>query len=189
MPFFGGGSDPGAAKGQVGTDNSYASTFGNNAAGSWNALFPTLVQNATDPTGLSASEKANMNTASSQATGGSVAGAVGQGTSMAARTKNPGAYGAALDASSKHASETQSKNALGVEMESSNLAHQKQQTALSELGSLYGTNVKGLGEMLDAANTAMGTYEAALKNQKGGFDRFMQVANAAGDLGAQGLPF
>lgn len=189
MPFFGGGSDPGTAQSQLGKANSDASTFGSRAGSAWNALFPTLMGDATNPQGLSATEKANMNTASSQSLGGGVASAVGQGNLAAERTKNPGAFGAALDSASKHAGETASKNALGVEEASSNLAHQKQQAALTELGSLYGTNVKGLGEMMDAANGALGIYEKAKGDQKGVLDRVMQVANAAGDIGVMGLPF
>jgi len=166
MPFFGGGGgDPGAASKQQGTDNAYASTFGSNAGGAWNALFPTLTQNATNPQGFSAEEKATMNTASSQSLGGSVAGAVGQGTLAGERTKNPGAFGASLDAASKHAGETASHNALGVEEASSNLAHAKQQQALTELGGLYGTNVNGLNDMLKNANEALGIYEGAKEHQ------------------------
>jgi hypothetical protein len=182
MPFFSGGSDPGAAKAQMGKENAYASTFGSNSGSSWNALFPTLTKDITNPEGLSAKEKADMNTASSQSTGGSVAGAVGQGGLMGERTKNPGALGTALDSASKHAGETNSKNALGVEVASSNLAHEKQQSALAEMGNLYGTNVKGLGEMLDAANNALGTYESAKENQGSILGNMSQLAGFGGSL-------
>lgn len=192
MPFFSGGSDPGAAKTQLGTDNSNGATFGSRAGGAWNALFPQLMQDATNPQGFNPTEKADMLTASNQSLGGGVASAVGQGALTAERTKNPGAFGSALDSASKHAGETASHNALGVEEASSNLAHEKQQRALTELGGLYGTNVKGLGEMMDAANQALGIYEGAKEKEGSILGDMMQLAQfggqVAGDVtGAKGM--
>jgi hypothetical protein len=180
MPFFSGGSDPGTAQRQLGTDNAAASTFGNQAGSSWNALFPSLQQNAMNPQGLSPQEKATMNTASSQSLGGSQAGAVGQGNLMAGRTHNPASAGAALDASAQKAGAQQSQNALGVEEFSTNLAQQKQQTALKELGSLFGTNVQGLNEALSNANNALGTYEKAKASQGSVMGDLTQLANLGG---------
>jgi hypothetical protein len=176
----------GLAKGQLNKANVNADVFGGRAGGAWDAMFPTLLEDATNPQGLSPQEKATMNTASSQSLGGSVAGAVGQGSLLAARTKNPGSATAALDASSKHAGETASKNALGVEEFSTNLAHQKQVNALRELGSLYGTNTEGLSKMLDAANQSLGIYNDAEKRSGSVMGDLTSIANlgdqVAGDI-------
>lgn len=182
MPVFAGGSDVGTAKNQLGKENAAGADFGSRAGGAWNALFPTLVGDATNPQGLSATEKANDLTASNQSIGGGVASAVGMGNLAAERTKNPGAFGAALDASAKHGMETASKNALGVEMASSNMAHEKQQRAIAELGALYGTNVKGLSEMMDNANKALDIYEGAKTKESSIMGDLMQVAQVGGAI-------
>jgi hypothetical protein len=185
MPFFSGGADPGAAKAQMGLENQYGAEFAGRGGGAWNALFPSLVKNALNPEGLSPTEKARMNTASSQSLGGAVASAVGQGGLMAERTKNPGAYGSALDAASKHAGETASKNALGIEEFSTNLAHEKQQRALSELGSLYGTNVRGLSDMLAAANKSLDIYEDAKTKEGSILGDLTQLADFGKKIGGK----
>ena len=126
-----------------------------------------------------------MNTAFSQSLGGSVAGAIGQGSLLAGRTHNPGSATAALDASAKHAGETLSRNALGVQELSTNIAHQKQQNALRELGSLYG-NTEGLSKMLDAANQSLGIFNDAEKRSGsvlGDIGKLADVgASVAGDV-------
>lgn len=180
MPFFSGGSDVGAAKSQLGTANAAAGDFGSRGGAAWNALFPALNQEVNNPQGLSPQEKATMNTASSQSLGGSQAGAVGQGNLMAGRTHNPASAGAALDASAGGAQRQQSQNALGVEEFSTNLAQQKQQTALKELGALYGTNTQGLNEALSNANTALGTYEKAKASQGSFLGDLTQLADFGG---------
>jgi hypothetical protein len=101
---------------------------------------------------------------------------------LAGRTRNPGSATAALDASSKHASETGSRNALGVEELSTNIAHQKQQSALRELGSLYGTNTEGLSKMLDAANQSLGIFNDAEKRSGSVLGDIGQLANVGASI-------
>jgi hypothetical protein len=175
-------STMGKASAQLNKANANADVFGSRGGSAWDTLFPTLLQDATNPQGLSPQQKATMNTASSQSLGGSVAGATGQGALMAARTKNPGSATAALDASSKHAGETASHNALGVEEFSTNLAHQKQQNALRELGSLYGTNTGALSSMLDAANQALGIFNDAEKRSGSVLGDISQLANVGASI-------
>jgi hypothetical protein len=140
----------------VGTANQNAGTFSGNANSAWNAAFPQLQTNATNPTGYTQGQLASMNTANSQSVGGGQAAAVGQGNLMAGRTRNTGAFGAALDASARNAGKQLSQNAVGIQTQNAQLAQQKQQDALHQLGQLYGQNVSGLNDMLNASNNAIG---------------------------------
>jgi len=188
MPFFGGGSDPGAARKQLGIDNNYAGDFSGRGTSSWDTLFPALQSDITNPQGFSPTEKAAMNTAAEQSLGGSMAGAVGQGALMAGRTRNPGSMGAALDASAHGAQRAQSQAALGVEEASANLAQEKQQAALKELGSLYGMNVSGLNDMLGQANTSLGTYEKAKSSEGSILGDLAQIGNIGKEFAGFNIP-
>jgi hypothetical protein len=69
----------------------------------------------------------DMTTASNQALGGAVGGAVGQGNLEAARTHNGGGYATALDDAVRTAGRQQSQNVLGVRNDSAKLsAHQNE---------------------------------------------------------------
>lgn len=150
-----------AAIGNVGTANSNANQFSGRGTSAWNAAFPELQQNATNPTGFSNQQLANMNTANSQSVGGGQAAAMGQGNLMAGRTRNTGGFGAALDESARGAGRQLSQNAVGIQNANAQLAQQKQQSALSELGGLYGQNVQGLNDMLGQSNNAIGQWTNA----------------------------
>lgn len=151
---------------------------------SWNAMFPTLQQNATAPEGLNPGQMAKMNTANQQATGGSNAGLVGQGALDAGRTRNPGSMAAGLAQAARTAGANESKNALGIQEYSNNLAQQKQQAALGELGKLYGTNVGGLNEMLGNQNKSVSEITAADQAVMGNIMGGVKMAAGMGMGGA-----
>lgn len=147
----------------VGTADANAGNFSNRGTASWNAAFPELQQQASAPTGFTGQQLADMNTANSQSVGGGQAAAVGQGNLMAGRTRNAGGFGAALDQSAQNAGKQLSQNAVGIQNANAELAQSKQQNALRELGSLYGTNTQGLNDMLGQSNNAIGQATAADK--------------------------
>jgi len=177
MPFFGGGSDPGTALKQVNTENAYGSTEAGRGTSSWNALFPALEQNVYNPQGYTPGQKTSINTATQQELGGATAGAVGQGNLMAGRTRNPASAAAALEGSALGGMRRGSQAAMGVEEQSANLAQEKQQNALKELGSLYGTNVEGLSKMMANANQALSQYESAKEHEGSVMGDLGQIAN------------
>jgi hypothetical protein len=154
----------GAAKAAMTTNNTAtnnAGTFSNRGGQAWSAAFPELAHQANNPTGFSDQQLANMNTANSQSVGGGQAAAVGQGNLMAGRTRNAGGFGAALDQSAQNAGKQLSQNAVGIQNANAELAQNKQQNALRELGSLYGTNTQGLNDMLGQSNAAIKNWTDA----------------------------
>lgn len=127
----------------------------------YNAMFPQLQSNATNPTGYSQGDLAKMNTANSQSAGGATAGLTGEANLMAGRTRNPGSMGAGLAEAARTSGRNENQTALKIQEANSNLAQQKQQAALGQLGNLYGQNVSGLNDMMGNANKATSNITAA----------------------------
>lgn len=133
------------------------------AASAYNTLNPIYSAMATNPQGLTPTQKANALTASAQGTGGGVASAVGQGGLYAARTGNAGAATAALDDASRTAGVTNSTNDLSVQNQSDAIARQQQTQGLNGLNSIYsGANSTGLGYLNTADNASQATNAATM---------------------------
>jgi hypothetical protein len=117
----------------------------------YGTLSPALTQDVINPTGLTPQAKANANTAAQQSVGGSNAGAVGQGSLMAQRTRNAGTADAAIQGSAQAGGRTLANAALGTEMADEALKQRKQAAAKGEMGQLYGIQTGGatnaLGEV------------------------------------------
>ena len=126
-----------------------------NAANIYGALEPTLQAEAAHPSGYTPTQKSAMNTAAQQSAGGSQAATVGEGGLYSARTKNAGAAQAAIGAGSRGAGANLSHEALGTEMADANLANKKQQSGISGLGGLYGTDLSGGENALGLSNQAL----------------------------------
>lgn len=154
------------------------STLAGNAASTIN---PIYAQEATSPTGYTPQQRANQLTASSQALGGGMASAVGQGNLMAARTNNAGGSNLALDDAARNASAKQSENALGVENDNAQLMEKQKQEGLAGLNSIYGTGTNASISALNTANNVQPSFwkTAILQMMKNG-----EQAAAAGAGGA-----
>jgi hypothetical protein len=137
-----------AAQKQAGMQNANASNI-------YGGLEPTLQAEAAHPSGYTPTQKAQMNTAAQQSSGGSTAGAVGQGGLYAARTGNAGAAQNAIGSASRGAGENLSKAAVGTELNSTNAANQKQQQGIAGLGGLYSSNLNAAASNLNASNNAL----------------------------------
>jgi hypothetical protein len=162
----------------------------NNASSLYNALFPQFTAEATNPQGFGPSGVASLNTAAQQSVGGSTAGAVGQGTLAAARTRNTGGLDTALDSSVRSGQQTLSEDALGVQNENEMLKQQQQQAGLSGLSSLYGTNESAMLSALGLGNQSVNAGTNA--GQSGWFQNFTGLLNAvkgAGGGNAAGAGF
>lgn len=146
----------------------------------YNSLFPQFSAEATNPKGFGSGDLAAMNTAAQQSVGGSTAGAVGEGTLRAARTRNSGGFDTALDSSVRSGQQTLADAALGVQGENAQLKQQQQQAGLSGLSGLYGANNSMMLSALGLGNQA--TQAGTQAGQSGWFQNLTAGMNAAGNV-------
>lgn len=126
-----------------------------NANSLYSSLFPQFSAEATNPQGFGAGDLAKMNTAAQQSVGGATAGAVGEGSLRAARTRNSGGSDMALDQAVRSGQQTLSQDALGVQGENAALKEEQRQAGLSGLSSLYGTNTSAMLSALGLGNQSV----------------------------------
>lgn len=148
-------------------------TASGQSGNAFNVANPIYTRMATNPTGYTPQQKADMLTASADSLGGSNASAVGQGALLAARTNNAGGYQGAVDDAFRNAQQQQSENALGVENKSALLAREQQEQGLAGLS----------GEYADANSTARGYLDTAEKARE--YNPWMQILMAGMQGGAQ----
>jgi hypothetical protein len=150
-------------------------TNSSTAAGALSTINPIYSQMAQGNMGLTPRQKSDALTASSGSLGGGVAGAVGEGGLLAARTGNAGGATAALDDAARTAGVTQSQNALGVQNQSDAIARQNQQTGLSGLNSIYSGSNQQADASLNTANNVPQSFWQKLA---------LQGVQSAGQVGA-----
>ena len=150
----------------------------------YNTMFPTLRNELINPQGFGSDMNA-INTANQQSIGGSVAGAVGQGNLMAARTGNAGGFAPALDEAARSGARQLSQNAVGTQEANAYLKQQQREQATQALGNIYGENTNATLRALGLGNDALQTSNQALGiagNQKS-FGSILgdSLANALGN--------
>lgn len=164
----------------------------NSSEANSNALYGTLMpafeQEAVNPQGFTPSQIAAQDTASQQSTGGAVAGATGEANLEAARNRNAGSFAPALDKAARGAATVNSKNALGVQTGNATLEQGKQQSGLSGLSSLYGTNnqdvLSSLGLQTGANNSDIEAGNSGwLQNTLGVVNAITGAGKSAASLG------
>ena len=148
----------------------------------YNTMFPTLRNELMNPQGFG-KDMGAINTANQQSIGGSVAGAVGQGNLMAARTGNAGGFAPALDEAARSGARQLSQNAVGTQEANAYLKQQQREQATQALGNLYGENTNATLRALGLGNEALGESTNAL-NIAGGQKSF---GNILGDSFANQL--
>jgi hypothetical protein len=175
-----------------GTGDTIANTSMGNAASLYGTAVPALTAEATAPAGIAAPDLAKMTTSAEQSAGGSNAGAVGQGSLLAARTKNAGTADAAIAKSAEKAGQTLGGENLDIQGMNTKTKLNQQQEGLSGLENLYGTNVRNEVPGLDASNTALKDEYQAPQSfwQRTGQDIATQGIDSLLDfgLGKAGLP-
>jgi hypothetical protein len=159
-----------------------------NAEAIINQLAPEYQAEINNPQGIGASGLAAENTAAQQSTGGSVAGLVGQGNLTAARTRNAGGFGAALDESSRQAMRQNAQDAVGIQANNENLKEQQRQEGLAGLEGLYGINANQVLGALGAENSSLGEQTGANNSltqagQSGWLQNTLGVLGTLGSLG------
>lgn len=138
-----------------GTGQGIANTSNANANGLYGTLNPTLTAEATNPQGINPADLAKMNTSAQQSSGGSNAGAVGQGSLLSARTRNAGTADAAVAKSAEGAGQTLGNAAVGIQNANTQAKLKQQQQGLGGLGSLYGSNQSAAIGGLNASTSAL----------------------------------
>jgi hypothetical protein len=147
----------GDALANSGTANAMSSTLGGNAGALYGPLSGQLTSQMAHPSGYTPAQSAAQNTAAQQSAGGSMAGTVGQGALLAARTRNAGAAQNAIAQGGRQASQNLSNAAVGTQVRNANLQQQNQQSATKGLESLYGTELGGSQSALGLSNSALNT--------------------------------
>jgi hypothetical protein len=136
-----------------------------NSSALYGAVAPELEAEAAHPQGISPTDKANMNTAGQQSAGGSMAGAVGQGGLLAARTRNAGGADAAIAQSARTAGQQASNASLKTNLADASLKEHEHQAGLSGLEGMYGQNLGGsvgaLGQVAPNVNANTNAQNAS----------------------------
>lgn len=155
-----------------------------NANALYGALAPELESEAAHPAGYAPSDLAAMNTAAQQSAGGSQAGAVGQGSLLASRTRNAGTADAAIAQSARTAGENLSKAALGTQLKNADLKQHQQQAGLS---GLEGLNAEELGEGVQSLGIVPSAVNANTNAANASWDWAKYLLDPA--MGAAGSTF
>lgn len=176
----------GAAKRAATNSANVGTREGANANQVGSSLIPGLESEANNPTGYTPQEENNMLVAGEQGAGGANSGITGQANLTAARTRNAGGYGAALDEAARIKGRQLSQNALDVKNKSAELAQEKQGNAQKALAGIYGTDTDA---MLKAMGLVPEDVNAAANADKTGWVQDVaQLGSMIGGLGgAKGI--
>lgn len=187
LPFMADRNLQQQATGAATTAAGTASGYGNAAGGIGATLTPVLTRQANGGGGLTATQQNNETVAGEQAAGGANAGVAGQAGLAANRTRNTGALSSVLDAASRNKTAQNSNVALDVARQNTGVQLGQQQSALQQLGNLYGTNV---GAQLGAQRNQTEDINAAvnagnsgwLQNTEGVLNTVSNMGKAAGSV-------
>jgi hypothetical protein len=149
-----------------------------NSDNAYSTLMPMYTSMATNPQGFDKPTINNLTTAGMQSTGGSVAGAVGQGNLAAARTGNVGGYQFALDNAARTGIKTNADNALAVQNEDAQYKATQKGVGLSGMTGLYGSNLNAATGQTNAQNQSTQALTDAGKS--GWFQNMTGLISAAG---------
>ena len=154
-----------------------------NANGIFSTLLPQYEQEALNPQGFGGPGLAAMNTAAQQSTGGATAGAVGQGTLMAARTRNLGSAQSGNNAAAENAQRVNSQRAVEIQGENERLKQEQAREGRAGEAGLYDTNLRTALGALGAENSSLGEENQATKNMidaqnSGWFQNMLGTINA-----------
>ncbi len=149
--------------------------YAGDAANLFGTLAPTLMGEIAHPPGMGPTDMAAADTAAQQSGGGSMAGAVGQGGLLAARTRNAGAPAAAIGEVARTSGETLSKAALTTRLKDAAMREEQRQGGIRGLGDLY-------GETMGGGLKALGIVPAAVSAESDAARASWEWAHAMGDL-------
>lgn len=158
-----------SAKSNISADNTIATGAGQTANQINSQLIPGLETEAKGNSGYTPEQQNNMLVQGGQAVGGANSGIVGQANLGAARTRNAGGFGAALDEAARDKSRQLSNNALGVANQNAQLQQQNQRFAQGQLGNIANqqqeAQLKAMGLSDDAIKTALAAGQTGWMQQ------------------------
>jgi hypothetical protein len=180
-------SAQGQAKNAANTAGSTAANAGNLASTDRSAILPGLEREANGGGGFSPQDLSNMTTAAGEGAGGANSGIVGTANLEAARTRNAGGFGAALDEGARDKTRALATANLGVQSKNADLKAKQQQFAQGEIGNMYGTDTSS---MLKAMGLQTGDISAETDASKTGwlqnFTAILQALKPSGSAGGGG---
>jgi hypothetical protein len=183
------------ARAAVGQANNLQQTAGTNAAqntasaaGVNSTLNPFLTSELLHPQGYSQGDQTAMLSAGQAGTGGATAGIAGQANLQAARTRNAGGFGAALDAAARSRQQASAGSSEQIAADNANLKQKQQQEAATGLQGLYGTDSSNALKALGIQDQAIGTEADAgksgwLQNATGILNSITGAGKSAAALG------
>lgn len=175
----------------VGTAGTQAAQSNASAAGVNATLNPFLTSELTHPQGFTQQQQTSMLSANQGGAGGATAGITGQANLQAARTRNSGGFGSALDAAARSRQQASATGSEGIAADNAQLQQKQQQDAASGLQGLYGTDSGNALKALGLQNEAIGTGVDAGKS--GWLQNATGILNAVSGAGksaaALGLKF
>ena len=131
------------ASNAAGTAATTAGTYGAQAGGIGANLVPFLTRQMTNPQGESQRDIGAQVTQALAGAGGVNAGVTGMAGKEAMTTRNPMGFSAALDAAARSRDKTGAQAGEKVAANNAEVKLNQQSDAAKQLGSLYGTDVKG----------------------------------------------
>lgn len=167
-------SSAGQQAGQAGA------TYGSNAANINANLMPFLTRQMTNPQGMSQRDIGAQLTNALAGSGGATAGLTGAAGKMAAATRNPMGFSAALDAAARSRDRAAAGAGEDVAARNAQTKLAQQESASKELGGLYGTDVSG---QLGAERNQTGDINAQIEAGKSGWLQNVEsIANTAANV-------
>jgi hypothetical protein len=152
----------------AGTAGTTAAQDQASAAGTYGTLNPFLTSELTNPQGYTQGQQTSMLSAGQAGAGGATSGITGQANLTAARTRNSGGFGSALDAAARSRQQASAGASEQIAGNNADLQQKQQQEAASGLQGLYGTNSKdaldALGLQGQALSTGVQAADEASKN-------------------------
>ena len=170
------------------TDASMAGTANANAAGINSTLSPFLQQELAHPRGSTQGQQTSMLSAAQGGAGGATAGLTGQANLQAARSRNSGGFGTALDAAARSRQQAAAGSSEQIAGQNAQLQQTQQQDAAKGLQGLYGTDssnaLTALGQQNQAINTGLNAGKSGwLQNATGIISTLGGAGNTAASLG------
>lgn len=156
----------------AGTAATNAGQYNSTAGGIGANLVPFLTRQMTNPQGYSQRDIGSMLTNSLAGTGGATSGLTGAAGKMAATTRNPMGFSAALDAAARSRDQAAAKTGESVAANNADVKLKQQQEASNQLGGLYGTagklGIESQGQVAPDVNSAVNASKSGwLQNLEG----------------------
>jgi hypothetical protein len=166
-----------------------AAQAGSQAAGNYASLNPFYTSEMNNPTGYSQQDLTSQLSSAEAGAGGATAGLTGAADLTAARTRNSGGFGTALDNAARTRQQALAQSSEGIAANNAQLKQTQQQAGAAGLAGLYGEN---LGQQNNMDKNQQAEQNISLQaGQQGWLQNGLAVANAGANVAkaASGFDF